>query len=109
MKSNSQSTMQKAKEILSRKVPNRMTLTDVLEWLFKKELYITANHFLGMVGTDAVMKIDDPRIGDWYYIDTEVVRRYLVRTDNEKLWWELESEVTTMVGLTSEPFKYNLA
>jgi hypothetical protein len=102
-----QSTIEKAKEILSRKVPNRMTLTDVLEWLFRKGLYITANHFVGMVGTDAVMKIDDPKIGDWYYIDTEVVRRYLVRTDNEKLWFELESEVTTMVGLTSEPFKYS--
>ena len=101
-----QSTIEITKEILSRKVPNRMTLTDVLEWCFRKGLYSTANHFVGMVGTDAVMKKADHRIGDWYYIDTEVVRCYFTRTDNEKLWRELECEVTTMVGLTPEPFEY---
>ena len=100
-----ESTITLTREILSRKVPNRMTLTDVLEWCFRKKLYSTANHFVGMVGTDAVMKKVDNRIGDWYYIDTEVVRCYFTRTDNEKLWLELECEVTTMVGLTPEPFR----
>ena len=91
-----QSTIEKAKEILSRKVPNRMTLTDVLEWCFRKGLYSTANHFVGMVHGHLTPCICKDNV---WYIDTAVLIVHFTVADNDKVWKQMECDVVTFVGL----------
>ena len=93
MKNRSQNTFEITKEILSRRVPERMRLTDVVAWCMEKDMPNPANYFIGQMH-DAVICKDKV-----YYIDTAVLIAHFTVADNDKAFKSMQCDVPTMVGL----------
>jgi len=96
MYNKSQSTIEITREILNRRVPERMRLTEVVAWCMRNGMPNTANYFLGQMKEDAVICKDKI-----YYIDTAVLIAYFTVADNDKAFKSMQCDVPTLVGLVA--------